>query len=229
METHTGIYHVIVAAGSGSRFGGELPKQFCPLADGRPVLMTTIDNIRSSHTGEVILVLSHEMIEPWLKMCRVHHYTSPSIVTGGAIRWHSVKAAIDIIPNNAEIITVHDGARPVVTPRIINAVIETVRQGADGAIPAVAVTDSLRHVNAEGHSSAVNRAEYRAVQTPQGFNASKLKAAYSLPYRDTFTDDASVMEAAGMDNLVLVDGETTNIKVTYPGDIAIADLFISRQ
>lgn len=224
------ICHIIVAAGSGSRFGADIPKQFATLA-GRPVLMTTIDRMRAyGRNGHIILVLHRDWIEPWLKMCRDHTFTSPDIIEGGISRWESVKNAIDSLPSSATIITVHDGARPIVTREVIDGVLDTVIKGAPGALPVIEVTDSLREIANDGSNKAVDRSRYRAVQTPQAFRADLLVRAYALPYRTTFTDDASVMEAAypGI-HLSLTLGHPSNIKITHPQDLPQAERILSNQ
>ena len=220
------IYNIIVAAGSGSRFGANLPKQYCSL-NGRPVLMHTIDNMRvAMPNSHIILVLNKDFVEYWNELCGEYSFESPMVVTGGDTRWQSVKNAIDVIPATAEIITVHDGARPIVEEKMVERLINAL-DNAPGAIPVVSVTDSLRQVNENG-SIPVDRSLYKAVQTPQAFHADKLKEAYSLPFTPTFTDDASVMAALGYD-VMLVEGDTYNIKITHPLDIEIAQLYLRQR
>ena len=220
------IYNIIVAAGSGSRFGANLPKQYC-LLNGRPVLMHTIDNMRvAMPNSHIILVLNKDFVEYWNELCGEYSFESPMVVTGGDTRWQSVKNAIDVIPATAEIITVHDGARPIVEEKMVERLINAL-DNAPGAIPIVSVTDSLRQVNENG-SIPVDRSLYKAVQTPQAFHADKLKEAYSLPFTPTFTDDASVMAALGYD-VMLVEGDTYNIKITHPLDIEIAQLYLRQR
>lgn len=228
-------YHIIVAAGSGSRYGGNLPKQFCDL-NGRPMLMTTIERLHdATPDAEIIVVLSADMVEMWGEMSREHAFTlSHLIATGGPTRAHSVKNAVTLIEQRLAAdscgpcrwISVHDAARPVVTRPMVEALISSLKE-ADGAIPACRVTDSIRLIGPDGSSHAVDRSMYRAVQTPQIFHAAKLIAAYRQPLQPEFTDDASVMEAAGYDALCLVDGDPHNIKVTNPGDMAIASLYLA--
>ena len=223
------IAHIIVAAGSGLRYGAPLPKQFCDLA-GRPLLMTTVDNIaRACGDAEMVLVLNADYVSLWEAMCREHHFVSPRIVAGGDTRWASVKNALCTLDDDVAIVTVHDGARPMVTPDLTRRVIKAVEEGHEGAIPMVAVTDSMRRVDPdrEGVTHSIDRSTLRAVQTPQGFNAPLLRDAYRRPFSPSFTDDASVMEAAGYIDLVEVAGDARNIKVTRPGDIAVAELFLS--
>lgn len=220
--------HIVVAAGSGSRYGGKLPKQFCDL-NGRPLLMTTLQRLHDcTPDWRLAVVLSPDMVSVWEEMCREHGFTlTHDIVTGGATRAHSVKNAIDRFgAEAADYISVHDAARPVVTEGLISALIAGL-DGADGVIPACKVTDSIRRVEPDGSSVAVDRSVLRSVQTPQIFHAGRLISAYRQPLRPEFTDDASVMEAAGFTDLRLVEGDPRNIKVTNPGDMAIAELYLS--
>lgn len=220
------VCHIIVAAGRGSRFGADRPKQFCNLC-GRPVLMTTIDRIMECHASDdVLLVLSVDGMAIWKDLCETYRYSSPRIVLGGDSRWASVRNALAAIGGDVEIVTVHDGARPLVTTAVVDRVVAAVDAGAYGAIPVVQVTDSLRMVCGDGDSKAVDRSVMRAVQTPQAFRVRELKEAYANPYEATYTDDASVMEAAGFKPLVLVDGDVDNIKITHSRDIAIASAII---
>ena len=220
------IYNIIVAAGSGSRFGAALPKQYC-LMNGRPVLMHTIENMRVAlPDSHIVLVLNKDFVDYWAELCEQYSFVSPRVVVGGDSRWQSVKNAVDTIPREAEVITVHDGARPIVDRMMVERLIAAL-DDAPGAIPVVSVTDSLRCVNEQG-SAPVDRSQYKAVQTPQAFHADKLVEAYSLPFNPTFTDDASVMAALGND-VALVEGDTYNIKITNPLDIEIAQLYLRQR
>lgn len=214
---------IVVAAGSGSRFGGDLPKQFCRLGD-RPVVCHAVDRLRESG-GEVILVVSPDRIEWWKEWCRENSYHSPQIVAGGATRWESVRNAVRAIDAaDVDLIGVHDGARPLVDREVVGRLIS---QQADGAIPVVGVVDSIRRI-VDGGSRAEERATLRAVHTPQVFDAAKLRRAYELPYSPAFTDDASVMEAAGFSDLALVDDTPANIKITHPGDLVLAAHYLEK-
>lgn len=220
------IYNIIVAAGSGSRFGASLPKQYC-LLDGKPILMHTIDNMRKAlPDSQIILVLNKDFVDYWVDLCKEYSFESPMVVVGGETRWQSVKNAINVIPSEAKIVSVHDGARPFVNKAMVERLISALKI-ASGAIPVVAVTDSLRCIDGDS-SIPVDRSLYRAVQTPQMFCAAKLLEAYSLPFDETFTDDASVMAALGYD-VTLVDGDTYNIKITHPLDIDIANIYLRRK
>lgn len=213
--------HIIVAAGSGSRYGGNLPKQFCDL-NGRPMLMTTMERLdRSAPGAHMIVVLSADMVDMWTDMCREHSFTLPhTIVAGGPSRAHSVQNAVRTLDaDRVGWVSVHDAARPIVTPELMQRLLDALAPTRLGAIPAVAVTDSLRLLTPDGDSKAVDRSLYRAVQTPQVFDGRTLIEANRQEILPTFTDDASVVEAAGFGPLALVPGDPANIKVTNPGDI----------
>ncbi len=218
---------IIVAAGSGLRYGASLPKQFCILGN-RPLIMHTIDRMRAlAPDAGLMLVISRDMEDFWHDLCREYSFESPRIAYGGATRWESVRNAIIASEGSSEIIMVHDGVRPLVDNSVMENIYEAMSdQAVDGAIPAIPVTDSLRELRPDGSSAGVDRSVMRAVQTPQAFRGDRLRKAYSLPYRDSFTDDASVMEAAGYTNLKLTKGSASNIKITNPGDIAVAELLM---
>ncbi len=222
------LHIVIVAAGKGSRFGSSLPKQFC-LLDGQPVLMHAIDRLRTfCPNARLTVVLSAEMEQYWLDLCREYHFDSPCIVHGGATRWESVKNAIEHDGATADGLTiVHDGARPLVQADVTQRLIEIMADDkVDGAVTVVPVTDSLRRFDENGRLKAVDRAEFRAVQTPQIFRTERLLKAYSLPYKTSFTDDASVMEDAGFQNIESVEGSVMTMKITNPRDLEIAALYL---
>ena len=221
-------YVIIVAGGSGTRFGSQLPKQFLPLA-GKPVLMHTIEKFAAAIPGiEVIVVLPQSQQEFWLSLCAENRFEiAHRVVAGGDSRYASVKNGLDSIDGDNAIVAVHDGVRPLVSERVIRDSFTTA--AADGsAIPVVEVTDSVRQITADGSSMALDRASLRAVQTPQTFSLSLLREAYSGGYSPLFTDDASVVEAAGH-KVALFDGDTTNIKITRPADLAIAQLIINKK
>jgi 2-C-methyl-D-erythritol 4-phosphate cytidylyltransferase len=192
-----------------------------------PVLMHTIQAMRRAlPSSSISIVLSPDSRQLWDDLCRQHHFDSPAIVDGGETRWHSVRNAIDAIPSTFHgIILVHDGARPIAAPDMVRRVTDAAAQHA-AAIPATPVTDSLRIIDDNGNSQAVERARYRAVQTPQAFDADILRQAYDLPFSSSFTDDASVVEALGQ-HVTIVDGDHRNIKITHSRDIDIAEIYLN--
>lgn len=221
-------YAIIVAGGSGTRFGSNIPKQFLSLC-GRPVLMHTIERFLLCPDTEVVVVLPAQQQDYWQELCQQYEFSAPhSVVSGGDSRFQSVKnALLSLTLTDADIVAVHDGVRPLVSTSLILSTYKTAEQ-CGAAIPATAVTDSVRQIEADGHSVALERASLRAVQTPQTFKAMELLRAYDVPFSPFFTDDASVYEHAG-GKVALVEGETTNIKITHPIDITIAEHIINNN
>lgn len=201
---------VVVAGGSGSRFGG--PKQFAALG-GRPVVEWSLETARKICDG-VVLVLPPGTPGEW---------GSVLVATGGATRSDSVRAGLDAVPDGVEVIVVHDAARPLAREELWKAVVEAVEAGADGAIPACAVTDTIKKKTPDGMLVTLERSELVAVQTPQAFRAEAIKRA--LAGGGQATDDAALVEAAG-GQVVLVDGDPRNIKVTTPTDLLVAEALI---
>jgi 2-C-methyl-D-erythritol 4-phosphate cytidylyltransferase len=219
---------IIVAGGSGTRFGAELPKQFLELG-GKPILMRSIEAFANfgNCPVDVIVTLPSDQMDLWQRLCDRYGFDVPHrVVPGGETRWHSVKHALDSMGdvNEVDIIAVHDGVRPMVTADVICRTIAAARR--DGAaVPVVALNDSVRQVVGEA-SHALDRSTLRAVQTPQAFDARLLLDAYSLPYQPTFTDDASVVEQLGHP-ITLVEGDPHNLKITRPMDLALAEYLLN--
>ena len=219
---------IIVAAGNGSRFGSELPKQYCQLG-GRPVVMHSIERFRLFlPDARIVLVLSEDRIDFWKNLCREQGFISPQVVSGGKTRWESVKNALESLDQEVKTVMVHDGARPLVSRDVLCRLIDCLDKGAEGALPVIPLTDSIRQLNPDGSSNAVDRSRYVAVQTPQAFPLHLLKESYRQPYCGTMTDDASVMEAAGHFDIRLVEGDEATLKITRPADILIAGLYLDR-
>ena len=221
---------IIVAGGSGTRFGAQVPKQFLEL-DGRPILMRTIEAFGENRDGsfDVIVTLPIDQMGLWRSLCERYDFSVPHrVVAGGETRWHSVKNALDCIddPDGVDVIAVHDGVRPMASADLIARVLEAARR--DGAaIPVVMLNDSVRQVAGET-SHALDRSSLRAVQTPQAFKARLLLDAYEHPYEPTFTDDASVVERAGH-SVTLVEGDPQNLKITRPMDLALAEYLLNHD
>ena len=213
-------YVIIVAGGKGLRMGGDVPKQFLPVG-GLPVLMRTMLRFREySPALKIILVLPKAQQDYWQSLCRQHQFSIPyQLANGGRTRFHSVQNGLALIPDDAQgVVGVHDGVRPFVSVDVIRRCYESART-LKAVIPVVPVVETLRHVT-EGTKP---RDEYRLVQTPQVFDIQLLKAANRQPYRDSFTDDASVVESYGVP-VTLVEGNRENIKITTPGDLKMAEV-----
>jgi len=215
-------YIIIVAGGKGLRMGGEVPKQFLPVG-GIPVLMRTLLRFREySPDLNIILVLPQAQQDYWRGLCQQHQFRMDyQLADGGKTRFHSVQNGLALIPDDAQgVVGVHDGVRPFVSVDVIRRCYDEARRS-KAVIPVVPVVETLRHVE----RGNVFRDEYRLVQTPQTFDIQLLKAANRQPYRDTFTDDASVVEAYGHP-VAMVDGNRENIKITTPFDLQIAECLV---
>lgn len=215
-------YIIIVAGGKGLRMGGDLPKQFLPIA-GKPVLMHTIERFyKYNNELGIILVLPREQQEYWRQLCAKHHFEiNHKVVDGGATRFHSSQNGVAALPDDAQgVVGIHDGVRPFVSEETIARCFEAARKHG-AALPVLPVVDTLRRVTDDGGYN-VQRNDYRTVQTPQAFDIQLLKQAFRQPYSDAFTDDASVVEAMGH-KVTMVDGNRENIKLTTPFDLLLAD------
>ena len=235
-------YVIIVAGGKGLRMGSDIPKQFLPIG-GKPVLMRTIERFREySADLQIILVLPKAQQDYWRQLCLQYEFPLPQqggdrggsylLADGGETRFHSVQHGLALIPDDAEgVVGVHDGVRPFPSIDVIRRCYETART-AKAVIPVTPVVESLRHIGPIGPispiSHAVPRSDYRLVQTPQTFDIQLLKAANRQPYRETFTDDASVVEAFGFD-ITPVEGNSENIKITTPFDLKMAEVLVHDQ
>lgn len=215
-------YVIIVAGGKGMRMGGDLPKQFLPVG-GRPVLMRTIERFRAyDPTLGVILVLPTDQQDFWRQLCEKHGFDVPHVIAdGGKTRFESSKNGLAQIPADAEgLVAIHDGVRPFVSAEVIARCFEAARDDF-AAIPVMPVTETLRYVD-RGHGTNVMRDHFRTVQTPQVFDIALARQAFDQPDRETFTDDASVIESLGC-QVTMVEGNRENIKLTTPFDLIVAE------
>lgn len=221
MESRKAV--IIVAGGSGTRMGSDIPKQFI-LLKGVPVLMHTIKKFNQTlPDSPIIVVLPLSEIAKWEELCKQYHFKLPHrVTTGGKNRFDSVKNGLALI-DDCDLVAIHDGVRPLVSSETIHRTF-TAALLWGSVIPTLPVNESLREGTTD-FSVAVDRSRYFMVQTPQVFRYSLLKEAYQQPYDPTFTDDASVVEKAG--HLVqMVPGNRENIKITHPEDLQIAALWI---
>ena len=214
---------IIVAGGSGQRMGGALPKQFMAVG-GKPVLLRTIETFYTFDPQMIlVVVLPATQIDVWNELLMHHQSSIPHVVAeGGATRFESVKNGINALPEDVELIGVHDGVRPFVS---MDTLARCYSNAKPAIVPVIPMYDSLRQLTEMGNNS-VDRSSYVAVQTPQVFSASLLRQAYSQPYNVLYTDDASVVEALG-ECIELTEGNRENIKLTTPFDLIIAEGIIS--
>ena len=217
---HTSLpqFAVIVAGGSGTRMGGDVPKQFLPVA-GLPVLMHTLRRFHDySPALSIILVLPGKDVPYWEELCRTYAFWVPvTVVAGGNTRFQSVKNGLGAIAAGDGLVAIHDGVRPLV-PLVTIAESFRVAYEKGCAVAAVALKDSIRVVHADGGNQALDRSAFRLVQTPQTFRLSVIRKSFDQPEQPGFTDDASVAESAGFP-ITLIEGAYANIKITTPDDL----------
>lgn len=230
MENQEKIIAIILASGSGSRFGSDLPKQFCLMA-GQPVLMRTINGFRSLLPDDNILVVLNAATESiWLELCGKYGFKSPHVTYGGDTRTKSLKNALDALEtyDDNTVIMIHDGARPLLSAALIERM-SSIPDGYVGAVPCVPVTDTLRKVDKVSGSHTVDRNCYVAVQTPQTFRLGTLRSAFRGYSGSGATDDATLVQNVTGGRIALIDGDTANIKVTNPNDIMIAEAILRKS
>ena len=222
---------LIVAGGSGTRFGAAIPKQFVELC-GAPVLMRTIARfLLSAVCDEFIVVLPPDQFEQWQELCCKHEFNIPhQLVAGGDTRFQSVKnglTAMEMAPG--DLVAVHDGVRPLVLPADIKAACEAAAEhGSAVPMAQFPYSDSLRQLLPDGITRPIDRGSLRVVLTPQVFDAVALREAYQVPFDPRFTDDATVYEAAGH-TIYPVMGNLDNLKITRAEDLARAEEILNRQ
>ncbi len=219
-----------MAAGSGTRMGADVPKQFIELC-GKAVLQRTIEVFAEACPGiKVVTVLPEAHIDYWKTYCLKHNFTYPQILAkGGITRFHSVRNALEKVPEGA-LVAVHDGVRPLVSAALVREMFERA-ENVEGLIPVVPCVDTMRILQKNGDmlesvpGASADRSVLFGVQTPQIFQSEILKEAYSQAYDTAFTDDASVVEKYGK-NLSFIIGERFNIKLTTQDDLKIARALI---
>jgi 2-C-methyl-D-erythritol 4-phosphate cytidylyltransferase len=205
------VWAIVVAAGGGTRFGAA--KQFVRL--GNASVLDRAVGVALEACDGVVVVLPNDA-----------DWDAPDGVrstVGGATRSDSVRAGLAEVPGDADVVVVHDAARPLATRRLFAAVIDAVDAGADAAVPALPVVDTVKRVQGDQVVETVPRAGLVVVQTPQAFRAPALRAAHKS--RGVDTDDAALVEAAG-GKVVVVEGERRNLKLTLVDDLELAQALI---
>ncbi len=218
------VWTIVLAAGSGRRFGAQ-PKQYELLAGERVIDRALVTCRAAADHVIVVLAPGEEAVGEAL----LADGSADAFVIGGAERSDSVRSALAVIDEEAAVIVVHDAARPLASASLHEAVVAAVHAGADAAIPAVAVVDTIKRVRSDDDGSTVvsetlDRGELVAIQTPQAFRATVLRLAHQSA--TDATDDAALVEASG-GTVAIVAGERTNIKITDPEDLAVASVLLS--
>lgn len=206
------VWTIVVAAGSGSRFGRA--KQYERLGDRR-VLDWALEAARAVSEGVVLVVPPDSAGR--------REAGVEAVVPGGSTRSESVRAGLAAVPGEADVVLVHDAARPLASIGLFEAVLAALAAGADAAIPGVPVANTVKRVKGKKVVGTVDRADLVEVQTPQGFRAAALRAAHAG--EPDATDDAALVEAAG-GTVVVVPGEPSNLKLTHPHDLAVARVLL---
>lgn len=204
-----------MAGGSGTRYGSR--KQYVELA-GRPLVDWAVEAAGKACIGVVLVVPADSVSGP--------SWGADKVVAGGETRSGSVRAGLAAVPLTAEIVVVHDAARPLASERIWRDVIAAVAAGADAAIPAVAVTDTVKRKGPQGRLETLERDQLVAVQTPQAFAAAALRRAHAGG--EEATDDAALVERNG-GRVALVEGSVANVKVTSPLDLVVAGAYLDSK
>ena len=221
---------LVAAAGSSSRMGG-INKLLEPL-DGIPVLVRTLTALeRAQRVDSIVIATREEDLITVSQLCKTYGITKcTKVIRGGEDREHSVLlAALEAEPDT-ELLAVQDGARPLVSPALIDRVIEAA-QRCGAAAPAIPGKDTIKTVREDGAvEETLERSRLRAVQTPQVFEASLLKAALqaALEERAVLTDDCSAVERLGK-VVYLIEGEETNLKITTPTDLILAEALLAAE
>ena len=225
-------YVIIMAAGSGIRMGYKMPKQFLTIS-GKTILQITIEKFISACPGiKIITVLPDEYMDYWKQYCYKHEFLYPQIlVKGGITRFHSVKNALEKVPDGT-IVAIHDGVRPLVSERLISMMFDKMRTGIQALIPVLPSVDTLRVLTQTENGwetvpeRTVDRNEIFAVQTPQIFRSFAIKEAYNQAFDTSFTDDSSVADKKNIP-LSYILGERYNIKLTNKEDLVFAETLLS--
>ncbi len=219
---------IIVAGGQGLRVGGEIPKQFRILGQA-PILVHTINALSAGlKPSKLVVVLPESHQDYWANLSSRFEVAPHQVATGGKERFDSVKAGIEALSEDIDMIAVHDGVRPLCSEELLTRCAECATQYGS-AIPTIPLVDSVREVEEDEISSrSLNRSRLRAVQTPQIFDAVTLRRAYLRDYSSELTDDASVVEASGQ-AITLCQGERRNIKITTIEDLLYAEMILSRD
>ena len=220
-----------MAAGSGTRMGADVPKQFMEL-NGKAILRMTIETFLSACPDvSVITVLPEAHIAYWKNYCLKNNFTCPQVlVKGGITRFHSVRNALEKVPEGA-LVAIHDGVRPLISQELVRSMFEKAEE-IPALIPVTPCVDTMKVLEKQGDDLVgipgvkVDRSTLFGVQTPQIFHSEIIKEAYSQAYDTAFTDDASVLEKYGK-NPSYVAGERFNIKITTQDDLLLARAILS--
>jgi 2-C-methyl-D-erythritol 4-phosphate cytidylyltransferase len=219
---------IVVAAGEGRRLGGDRPKAFVGFA-GQVLLAYSVELLEQhAAVDAIVLVVPAGWEEPATLVAEeLAAGKVRAAVAGGLSRSQSVQAGLSEVDQQAGVIVVHDAARPLADDALLTRVLEGLSGGADGVVPALPVSDTIKRVRDGSVTETLDRSELWAVQTPQAFLGASLRAAYERPTEElaVATDCAGLVEAAGM-TVAVVDGSPANVKLTGPADLRLAEALL---
>jgi len=224
---------VVPAAGRGERLGPGAPKALREIA-GQPLLAHAVRALADARSVDIVVVAAPvgEQSAVRLLLDPVVADTELMVVTGGETRQQSVALALRVLPDDVDVVLIHDAARPLVPVETVDAVAAAVRGGADAVVPGVAIVDTIKRVDAAGRvEGSVDRSTLRAAQTPQGFARIVLESAHRSAADDGVddtTDDAGLVERAGHPVMV-IPGSDDGFKVTRPIDLVLAEAVLARR
>ena len=223
-------YAIVLAGGSGTRMGAEINKVFLPIR-GIPAIIRAIAPFTGLCAGVVVVARADEvdLMRKTLKRFGLNGAAS-NVVPGGIDRQASVACGLHALPDDAEAVLIHDGARVLVTEAIIQRAIQSIQEHGSG-VAAIAVTDTIKRADADGRANeTLDRELLRAMQTPQGFYVSDIRNAHAIADRDHYraTDDAALLEHAGIP-VYLSEGSRENIKLTTAVDLLLAEAILQAR
>ena len=211
------IWTIVVAAGQGLRFGSK--KQFAELS-GASVLFHSV--LAATKVSDGIVVVTTDEDLEYAKVSLQNVEKVKEVVVGGSTRSKSVRKGLEQVPQNCDILIVHDGVRPLASEKLFKSVVKKIQEGSEAVVPVVPIADSLRLISGE----QIDRSEVVAIQTPQAFKATLLLKAHSTS--ESASDDASLVELAG-GTIDFVDGDVRNLKITVSSDLQIAENFLLQR
>jgi 2-C-methyl-D-erythritol 4-phosphate cytidylyltransferase len=220
-----GALAIVLAAGLGERMQAEVPKALMPF-DGTTIVARAVERTLSCRSISNAIVVAPAGWEDAVRTL-VGPLGVPTVVSGGATRQASVSAALSAVPDDATRVVCHDAARPLATPELFERALDAL-DGWDGVVPVLAMVDTVKRVRDGAIEGTEPREALAIAQTPQAFVASALRAAHERAVRDGFeaTDDALLLERAGF-RVRAIEGERTNVKITTPEDVRLAEALAS--
>ena len=218
---------IILVAGSGSRLGSNDPKQFIKVGT-KTILEHCIERFLEVREIDNFIFACQKEYQDRITELLKPYSVRFSLIEGGQERFHSVANALEVCPQETDIVLIHDGARPNVKPALVKRLIKWAQKSNSGAIPGQPLTDSVKKVNCDGEVlQSVPRSHLYKVQTPQVFPYEKILDSYRQGLEKSFsgTDDAAFFEEAG-ERVTILEGEASNLKITYPEDLKLFEAYL---